>query len=184
MNEFVRAMKDRMHEFAVRAKAKEISKENFDTYVDPIILAAAEIYKDPAIELLIPTDTDGTILMYTDDTGVFLPMYTDEKEVRSSSPKSYISVSFKEACDQIYENLATYELLDSTEYILSHLHELNELKEYADHNPRIAGIMIDPDSPDLFGLEGWILKGVVFKGMGVDTVTMYDSNTGEIQKRL
>ena len=31
MNEFVRAMKDRMHEFAVRAKAKEISKENFDT---------------------------------------------------------------------------------------------------------------------------------------------------------
>ena len=59
-----------------------------------------------------------------------------------------------------------------------------ELKKYADSNPRLAGIMIDPGSPDLFGLEGWILKGVVFKGMGVDTVTMYDPETGKIERTL
>ncbi len=184
MNELVRKMKDRMHEFAVHAKAKEITEENFDTYVNPIILAAAEIYKDPAIEFLVPTDTDGMILMYEDDAGYFLPMFTEEEEIRSSSIKGFVPVSFKDACGQVYENLATYELIDSEEYILEHLNEAIELKKYADSNPRLAGIMIDPGSPDLFGLEGWILKGVVFKGMGVDTVTMYDPETGKIERTL
>lgn len=178
MKQSVIKLKDRIRAFAEDAKAGILhTDEECESYFNDIITAAAEVYRDPEIEMWIPVDENGRPMVYQDNGGIFLPLYTDGSEIRD--PRQTVTISFHDVCDMIYENMANYEVLDMWNGDLIHMHEFMEAMEYAEKNVRFQGIMLNPDSGDLFALEDWILKAVVFKGIGVNSVNFYDAETGE-----
>ena len=180
MKQSVIELKEKISVFAKDAKAGILhTDEECESYFKDIIKAVVEVYRDPE---WIPVNENDGLMVYQDDGGIYLPLYTDGSEIRD--PGQTMTISFHDACDMIYENVANYEILDMWNGDMIHMHEFLEAKEYAEKNVRFQGIMLNPDSDDLFALEGWILKTVVFKGIGANSVNFCDAETGEIKHEL
>ena len=96
----------------------------------------------------------------------------------------YQQTTLKQVAEYVYENISNYQLLDNIEYVLEHVHDLSRLIEYSNNNLRYEGIMINPQTKDPFSFEGWILQGMIFKGMGVTSFRAINVETGEVELEL
>ena len=153
-----------------------ITDDNSTPYINDIILAGAEVYKNEQINLYAPLN-HGEAMAYETDGEYFIPLFTSMEN--HEGIEEYRPVSLKEVCSYVYDNQMNYELLDDPEYCLNHGISYPELMEYAKKNPKYGRIVLDPGTKYPFGFEGWTLKALIFKGMGVDRVHAVDGETGE-----
>ena len=165
MDEVMIELKKRIHYLAQGIRDGIIKPEDVDEQVYKIIDAAVELYKKEDVELLMPLNNGGPLLFQ--ENGIyFIPLYSCKEEIKECMASDYSSVSFKKICDYVENKIESYETMDEPEY------------------PKLAGIMLDPESDDLFSFDNWILRAVVYKGMGADTFRAYDAETGELKHEV
>ena len=158
-----------------------INDDNSIPYINDIILAGAEVYKNTKIKLYEPLN-HGEPMAYETEGEYYIPLYTCQD--KSNGIKEYKRISLKKVCSYIYDNLVNYDLLSNPDYCIGHGISYPELMEYAEKNPKYECIVLDPGTEYPFGFDGWILQALIFKGMGVDTFHAVDAETGEIKHEI
>lgn len=186
MDETLRKLKNGIISFADGIRNGTVSPdddEKINKIFSMLIEMAAEVYRNPDVKLLYPKDDFNNPYVYTEDEKHFVPLYSCREEI-NSHPGNCSEVSFKEIFDYVYENMCNYEMLDNPEYVLEHGISFSDLVEYADKNPRYEGIILDCEGEYPFSFEGWTLKAVIFKGMGVNEFQVIDAETGEVKHEV
>ena len=160
MEEVLHNLKKRIADLAEGIRKKEIRPEDIDGHVYKIIDEAVELYKREDIKLLMPLNNGGPLLFQ--ENGIyFIPLYSCKEEIRECMASDFSNVSFKLICDYVFGLISSEQ-------------------EF----PEIKGIMLDPESDDLFSFDDWILQAVVAKGMGADSFRAFDEKTGEVKHQL
>ncbi|MBO7697889.1 MAG: hypothetical protein J6S38_02490 [Erysipelotrichaceae bacterium] len=160
MEEVLLNLKKRIADLAEGIRKKEIRPEDVDGHVYEIIDEAAELYKREDIKLLMPLNNGGPLLFQ--ENGIyFIPLYSCKEEIKECMASDFSNVSFKLICDYVFGLISSEQ-------------------EF----PVIKGIMLDPESDDLFSFDDWILQAIVAKGMGADSFRAFDEKTGEVKHQL
>ena len=183
MNEKIIEFKKRIAEFGDAARKGIINENNGDEYINRIIEAGAEIYRDKEIKLLVPL-VNGSKTACVEEDRCYVPLYTDADELNKAGITEYQETSLEEVTRYVSENIYNYQLLDNIEYALTQGHNMSELIEYAQNNLRYEGIMINSRTDNPFSFEGWMFQAMMFKGMGVTSFQAIDSETGEVKHEL
>ena len=158
MDKVLVKLKDKIRHMVQGIRNGIIKEEDVDEEVYKIIDAAAELYKKEDIELMMPMNNENPLLFQ--ENGIyFIPLYSCAEEIKECNADAYRHVSFRQICDYVYG-----------------------LIENGDK--RLAGVMLDPESDDLFAFESWVLGAVVSKGMGADSFKAIDSETLEVKHEL
>ena len=178
MDKTVIELKKRINDLAEGIRQGLIKEEDVDSEVVKIIEVAVELYKRDDIDLIMPLNNGGPLL-FQEYGKYYVPVYTCKEEIKECTATEYKKVSFSEVCDYVDFNITSFELLDNPEETRNEGIDINEIKNYTDNNPRLTGVMLDPESDDLFSFDGWILKAVIFKGLGADSFEAFDAQTGE-----
>ena len=160
MEEVLYNLKKKIGELAEGIRRKEIRPEDVDGHVYGIIDEAVELYKREDIKLLMPLNNGGPLLFQ--ENGIyFIPLYSCKEEIKECMASDFSNVSFKLICDYVFGLISSEQ-------------------EF----PEIKGIMLDPESDDLFSFDDWILQAVVAKGMGADSFRAFDEKSGEVKHQL
>ena len=126
MEEVLYNLKKRIADLAEGIRKKEIRPEDVDGHVYKIIDEAVELYKREDIKLLMPLNNGGPLLFQ--ENGVyFIPLYSCKEEIKECMASDFSNVSFKLICDYVFGLISSEQ-------------------EF----PEIKGIMLDPESDDLF----------------------------------
>ena len=181
MNELIKKLRSRIRVFGDACRKKNMDIEDSSTYINDIIYAAAEVYKND-LQLFMPT-YNGVMLVYQEEDRNYIPLFTCKEALDETGITEYQEHTLKEICAYVYDNLLYYDYLANPELALQHGKSMSELTEYAKYNPKFEGIMLDGSTKYPFGLDGWVLQAVMFKGMGVNTFDVVDIN-GEVKYRL
>lgn len=183
MNEKIIELKTSITEFGDAARNGALNESNSDGYIYRIIEAGAWIYRDEDIKMLIPL-INGSKTVCEEEGRYYVPLYTDTDELNKTGITEYRETTFKEAAGYVYENINNYQLLDNIEYAMSQGYNMSDLIEYAQNNPRYEGIMINSLTGNPFCFEGWMFQAMMFKGMGVTSFQVIDSETGKVEQEL
>ena len=182
MDQTLRRLKNGISSFVEGIRHGTVSKdddEKINQIFGLLINMAAEVYRSPDVKLFYPKNNQNSPYVYTENEKLYVPLYSCREEIKTGQLENLSEVTFKEVCDYVYENMCNYEMLDNPQYVLERGIGFSELAEYADKNPRYEGIILDCEGQYPFSFEGWVLKAIVFKGMGVDSFNVIDAETGE-----
>ena len=183
MNELFKELNDKTKAFNLGCKNKTITMDNINSYVYDIINTAAKHYKDNDFNVYIPYLENGPA-MWQEEDRIYVPIFSDLELIDLPNVVGTKKVRLKDVCSGLYNNMIIYELANNPDNIPSSDYSLNEIKEYISHNAKIDGIMYNPSTDYIFGFDRWIFKALFFKGIGVDTFSVIDANTGEVKERL
>ncbi len=183
MEESVRKLRESIKAFMDKLRNRDFTDEEMNEKIYDVILAAAELFKDEGILLHTQLNEEGDMKLYCSGGKVYLPLFTGEDEMDDPKFPVHQPISMKELCLMAQDNLYYYGLLDQMAEdplsVIDQGHTYQELIEYTEGRPRVAGIVLDPSGICHFFLEGWILDAVVYKGAGVTSFETFDPETGE-----
>ena len=182
MDQVIMNFKDKVKVLADGYRSGSIDVENSDAFFYDVIYAAAEVYKND-MQLYMPM-SNGQMMVYQEEDRNYIPLYTDKEELMKSGAKEYQTTTLREKCAYVYDNLMYYDLLANLDVAVEEGRNLSEIVEYVESNPKFEGVILDPFTEYPFGMDGWILKAVMFKGMGVNTFDVIDGESGEVKYRL
>ena len=183
MDEIIIELKKRINALAEGIRQGIIKEEDVDAEVLKIIEVAVELYKRDDINLIMPLNNGGPLL-FQEYGKYYVPVYTCKEEIKECTATEHKKVSFSDVCDYVDFNITSFELLDNPEEARNEGIDINEIRNYAADHPRLTGVMLDPESDDLFSFDGWILKAVIYKGMGADSFEAFDVKTGESKHKV
>ena len=170
---------DELKRFGQLCRNENTENEIIGKQVKTIIDAAAELYRNEEIRLYIPCFDNGSPGVYREGDRNYIPVCSSIEEVYETGNTKGTPTNLKEICLYLYDNNYYYQLLSDPEAALKASVPFSRLSEYADKNIRFEGFILDASSDHLFAFESWILQAVMFKGMGVDSFSVYDSESGE-----
>ena len=157
MDEVLINLKNRIRHLAQGIRDGVIMVEDVDEEVYKIIDAAVELYRREDIELLMPMNNGGP-LFFTENGIYFIPIYSCKEEIKECEALEYRNICFK----------SVLELVEG-------------MIERSGSDTSLSGVMLDPESDDLFSFDSWIMNAVIAKGRGADSFKAFDKDTGELR---
>lgn len=170
----IRNLKDSM-------RSGKVTEDNIKDYLDKIIRVLIDIYKDETITFVVPTG-DYQYIYDNVDKKYLIPFYTSKNAVKKVEDDNLKEMSFKELAKEIYDNYFYYEYVKNPESAIDNGLKLSEIFAYASGHPELSGLLLNPDTVDLYPIDSWMVKTVMFKSIGADTISFYDENGDEFYK--
>ena len=183
MNENFKELNEKTKAFNLGCRNKTITMDNINSYVYDIINTAAKRYKDEDYNVYIPYYKSGQAI-YQEQDRLYVSIFSDKELINIPDIVGTKKVRLKDVCSGLYENMTIYELANNVESILSSDYSFDDVVKYTSQNVKMDGIMYNPGTEYIFGFDGWQFKALMFKGMGVNTYSVIDAETGEEKERL